>query len=153
MIFKYLFFFISWFNKKCDFGGGTDEYCYYGASAFVGLSMAVLIYGVIDIACILLITNVNEYNSVSTIMYMLIPVMVLLSFFYYRQNNRWDKIYKEIHSSLLSKKVKYGMYCLLYILFAFGLWFICGDIIRELKTQRGPSYTKDIIEALNLTYW
>ena len=153
MIFKYLFFFVSWFNKKCDFLGGGDEYCYYGASAFVGISIAVLFYGVVDIICIMLIPNISAYNSVSNVMYTFIPVAVLLSFFYFRHNGRWDNIYEEIQKSQSSQKIKYGVYCILFILFAFGLWFICGDVVRELKTQKGPLYTKGIIDFFNLTYW
>ena len=52
MIYKFLFYFISWFNKKVDPLGGTDEYCYYAASALVGFTMAIGLNVIVNAVCI-----------------------------------------------------------------------------------------------------
>ena len=152
MIYKYLFYFISWFNKKVDILGGIDEYCYYAASALVGMTMSVSLYAVVN--CFIIVFQSNEtYRVVSTVMDIFCLIMSLLSFFYFRHKGRWDMIYKEIQHSSLSQKYKYGFYCLLYVLLSYGLWFLSDDVIRVLNTGNGLSLAIKIVGLLNRTDW
>jgi hypothetical protein len=153
MIYKFLFYFISWFNKKVDLLGGTDEYCYYAASALVGWTMAVGLYAIINVVCIVFIQSNSVYRVISNIMDILCIITSLLSFLYFRHNGRWNNIYKEIQHSSISQKYRYGFYCLLYVLFSYGLWFLSDDMIKVLNTGNGLSFAIRIVDSLNLAYW
>lgn len=152
MIYKYIFFFISWLNKKIDPLGGTDEYCYYAASALVGMTIAVNIYVVVDIINILFARNMFLMGTVSTIMDVFIIVMSLSSFIYFKHNGRWGIVYDSILQSSSRQKIRYGICCLLYLLIVYGLWFLCNDIIRVLNTGDGITLAKRIVISLNSAY-
>ena len=153
MVYKYLFYFISWFNKKIDILKGTDEYCYYAASALVGMTIAVNLYAVINVVSIVIIRSRSVYGVLSNAMDVFFVILSLLSFLYFRHNGRWGIIYKEIQRSSILQKHRYGIYCLLYVLFAYGLWFFSNEIIRELITGKGSLLAKNIVETLNLNHW
>ena len=107
MLNKYLFYYISWFNKKVDlFGGGTDEYCYYGPSILVGMTLAIILYTVINVFSIFFIRNYDVYEIVSNIMFIFCCMMGLISFLYFKRNNRWEIIYKEIQNKSISLKCR-----------------------------------------------
>ena len=153
MVYKFLFYFISWFNKRIDLHGGTDEYCFYAASALVGMTIAVSLYAVINIACIVFFRSSSVYSIVSNVMDVLCFVLSFLSFLYFRRNGRWDIIYGETQQTSSSQKSRYGIYCILYVLSAYGLWFFSNGIIRVLNTGDGSSMAIIIVEILNLTHW
>jgi len=152
MIYKFLFYFISWFNKKVDLLGGTDEYCYYAASALVGWTAAVGLYAIVNVVCIVFIHNNSVYGVISTIMDILCLIMCLLSFLYFRHDGRWNKIYTEIQHSPTTQKYRYGFYCLLFVVVSYGLWFLSNDVIRVLNTGNGLSFAIKIVDLLNLAY-
>jgi hypothetical protein len=152
MVFKYFFYFISWFNKKVDILGGTDEYCYYAASALVGMTMSVGLYAVVN--CFIIFTQSSgTYRVVSTVMDILCIIMSLLSFVFFRHNGRWDKIYREVQYSSSFQKYRYGFYCFVYVMLSYGLWFLSNDVIRVLKTGDGSSVAVKIVDLLGLTSW
>ena len=153
MVYKYLFYFISWFNKKIDILRGTDEYCYYAASALVGMTIAVSLYAAINVVSIVIIRSKCVYEVLSIVMDVFCLILSLLSFLYFRHNSRWEIIYKEIQQSAISHKYRYGICCLLYVLITYGLWFFSNDIIRELITGEGSLVVKKIVEILNITHW
>ena len=154
MLNKYLFYYISWFNKKVDlFGGGTDEYCYYGPSILVGMTLAVILYTVINVFSIFFIRNYDVYEIVSNIMFIFCCMMGLISFLYFKHNNRWEIIYKEIQNKSTSLKCRYGIYSLLYVFSVYGLFFFSNDVIRVLNTGEGLSLAKSIVNTLNIAYW
>lgn len=153
MIYKYLFYFISWFNKKVDILKGTDEYCYYAASALVGLTLAVNLYIVMNIFSIVLLKSNDTYRTISLVMDIICFIMSIITFLYFRHNNRWEIIYKEIRQSFSAKKKIYGIRCLLYVLLTYGLWFFTNDVIRVLKTGDGMSFAIKIANLMNLTNW
>ena len=76
-----------------------------------------------------------------------------LSFFYFRDGGRWSFVYEEIRQRPKPEKIKYFVLCLVYVVFTYGLFFLCNDVIRELKTRRGAEFAERIVEHLNLTYW
>lgn len=153
MIYKFLFYFISWFNKKVDLLGGTDEYCYYAASALVGWTTAVGLYAIVNVVCIVFVPNSSVYGVVSTIMDILCLIMSLLSFLYFRHDGRWNNVYTEIQYSSISQKYRYGFYCLLYVVLSYGLWLLSNDVIRVLNSDNELSFAIKIVDMLNLTYW
>ena len=153
MIYKFLFYYISWFNKKVDILKGVDEYCYYAASALVGMTLAVSLYAVVNVFSIAFFQSHEVYGVVSNVMDILCLVLSLLSFLFFRHHNRWAIIYDEIHHSPNGKKSRYGILCLLYVLSAYGIWFFSNDIIRVLNTGNGSSVAIKTVELFNLTYW
>lgn len=153
MINKFLFFYISWFNKKVDIFEGQDEYCYYAASALVGMTMAVCLYVVVNVVSIAIIKENEVYRIVSQVMNILCIIFSLLSFLYFMHNGRWSNIYEEIHHTPNPQKYQYGVRCILYVFVSYGLWFFSNDIIRVLNTGDGPSIAIKTVEMLNLTYW
>lgn len=152
MIYKFLFYAVSWFNKKVDILGGSDEYCYYAASALVGITMAVSLYAVINLVSIVFL-GANEYRVISDVMGKFCFIMGLLSFLYFRHKGRWNIIYNELHCLSISQKYRYGFYCLLNILLSYGLLFLSNDIIRVLNTGDGMSFAIKIVDLLGLAYW
>jgi len=153
MIYKFLFYFISWFNKKVDILGGDDEYCYYAASALVGWTMAVGLYVIVNVVCIVFIQNNSVYRAISRFMDILCLMMSVLSFLYFRHDGRWNNVYTEIQYSSISQKYRYGFYCLLYVVLSYGLWFLSNDVIRVLNSDNELSFAIKIVDMLNLTYW
>ena len=119
---------------------GKDEYCYYAASTLVGLTMAVGIYALFNAACIVFFWNSHLYKTLSLAMDIFCLIMSVASFLYYRSNGRWHTVYKEILHSSISKKQCYGVFCLIYLLLTYGLWFLTNDIIRALNTGQIPRY-------------
>lgn len=153
MVNKFLFYYISRFNKKVDILKGTDEYCYYAASALVGMTLAVSLYAVVNVACIVISRGNEVYGVLSNVMDILCLIMSLLSFLYFRHNGRWSDVYEEIQNSPYSQKCRYGVYCILYVLSAYGLWFFSNDIIRVLTVGNGSSIAIKTVEMLSLTHW
>lgn len=152
MIYKFLFYYISWFNKKIDIHKGVDEYCYYAASALVGMTLAVSLYAVVNIVSLAVFRNHEVYEVVSNVMDILCLLISLLSFLYYKHKNRWTTIYEEIQGLPNSQKYRYGIFCILYVLCAYGMWFFSNDIIRVLNTGDGPSAAIKAVEIFNLTW-
>lgn len=153
MLNKYFFYFFSWFNKKVDIFGGVDEYCYYAPSVFVGFNLAVILYTVINVVSIVFIQSHEVYSIVTEVMDFLSVIMCITSFLYFRHNNKWNVIYKEIQNKSISQKYRYGFNCLLYIVLIYGLWFFSNDIIRVLNTGEGSSLAIYTVNVFNLTYW
>mgnify|MGYP003323532898 CR=1 FL=1 len=153
MVNKFLFYYISWFNKKVDILKGTDEYCYYAASALVGMTLAVSLYAVVNVVSIAIFRDNEVYGILSNVMDVLCFMMSLLSFLYYRHQGRWSNVYEEIQNSPNSQKIRFGIYCLLYVLFAYGIWFFSNDIIRVLNTGSGLSIAIKTVEMFDLTLW
>ena len=151
MIYKYLFYFPAYIHKKCDSLMGVDPYI---ASYFlVGFTIAVNIFVVFDIVGILFVQSVAVYGIVCKSMLIIGFVMIALSYLYFKHNDRRDKIYDEIHQSPKCKKTRYGIYTLIYLVFSYGLWFVCSDIVCVLRNGSGLSYAENIVDVLNLTYW
>lgn len=153
MVNKFLFYYISWFNKKVDILKGADEYCYYAASALVGMTLAVGLYALVNVASIAIFRSNEMYGILSNVMDILCLIMSLLSFLYFRHNGRWSNVYEEIQNSPNSQKYRYGIYCLLYVLSAYGIWFFSNDIIRVINIGNGSSIAIKTVEMFNLTHW
>ena len=148
MIYKYLFFFFSYLEKKCNTLGDP----YIAAYIFIGFTIAVNLFVVGDIVCILFMSDAFFADYWMKAMYIIGFAMVICSYFYFRHNNRRDKIYDEIHQSAQCKKIKYGIYCLLYVILSYGLWFVCNDVMCVLRKGSGLLYAESIVESLKLTY-
>lgn len=149
MLYKFLFFFFSYLEKKCYTVGDP----YISAYILVGFTLAVNLFVAGDIACIFLIRNAAVDDIWMKAWYFIAFVMVVLSYLYFRHDNRRDKIFSEILHSTTHKKIRYGVLCLLYVVFSYGLWFVCNDIMGVLGNGAGLSYAENIVETLKLTYW
>ncbi len=153
MVNNYLFYYISWFNKKTDPLKGFDEYCYYAAAALVGWTLAVCLYAVVNVVCIAVLQSKETYGVISNVMSIICFIFSLLSFLYYRYRGRWDIIYEKLQHSQKSQKIRYGFICILYVLSAYGTWFFTNDIIRVLISGNGTSMAIKTVETLQLTNW
>lgn len=149
MIYKHLFFFFSYLEKKCKTQGDP----YISAYIFIGFTLSINLFVVGDIMCIFVMRDAFFADKWTKAMYFIGFAMVIFSYFYFRHDNRRDKIYDEIHQSARCKKIRYGIYCLLYVVFSYGLWFVCNDIMCVLRNGSGLLYAEGIVETLKLTYW
>lgn len=149
MIYKYLFFFFSYLERKCKTLGDS----YISAYIFIGFTIAVNIFVAGDILCIFFMRDTFFADRWMKAMPFIGFAIIFFSFFYFRHNNRRDKIYDEIRQASRCKKIRYGIYCLLYMTFSYGLWFVCNDILCVLKNGSGLSYAEDIVETLKQMYW
>lgn len=149
MLYKYLFYFCSYLEKKYDKFGGDP---YISSYILVGVILSTNVFITLDIACIL-IQSVDFDNIIVNSMPFFGVMMIALSYLYYRHNNRRETIFDEIHQATIGKKIKYGIICLVYVVISFGLWFVCNDIICVLRNGNGLTYAEIIVAALHLTYW
>lgn len=150
MLYKYLFYFCAYFEKKYDRLGGDP---YISSYIIVGLTIAVNIFVILDVACILFAQNTVVGEMMINSMLIFGIATIILSYLYFRRNNRRDEIFEEINQSPKREKIKYGIYCLFYLLLSYGLWFMSNDIMCVLKKGYGLTYAENIVHALNLAYW
>ncbi len=150
MLYKYLFYFCAYLEKKYDGFGGDP---YISSYIIVGIMMSANIFVLLDLACIFFVQRVDFNDIVVNSMLLFGLVMIALSYLFYRYNNRREIIFEEIHQTPIGEKIKYGIFCLLYVVISLGLWFICNDIICVLRNGDGLTYAENIVAALHLTYW
>lgn len=151
MIYKYLFYFFSWLEKKCDIFESSDHYV---TSYFiVGLTIAANIFLMINVFFIFFVHSPSVYDLFLKAMPILIFVPIVLSALFFKHNNRRDIIYAEVDQAPTRNKVKYGIYCFFYFILSFGMWFMSNDIIHVLKYGYGLSYAENIVRTLHLVYW
>ena len=149
MLYKYLFYFCAYFEKKYDRFGGDP---YISSYIIVGLTIAANIFVILDVVCILFVQNDVVGEMIINSMLIFCIGTIILSYLYFRRKNRRNEIYEEIHQSPKRKKIKYGIYCFLYLMISYGMWFVCNDIICVLRKGHGLTYAENIVSALNLTY-
>lgn len=149
MLYKYLFYFCAYFEKKYDRFGGDP---YISSYIIVGLTIAANIFVILDVVCILFAQNDVVGELIINSMLIFCIGTIILSYLYFRRKNRRNEIYEEIHQSPKRKKIKYGIYCFLYLMISYGMWFVCNDIICVLRKGHGLTYAENIVSALNLTY-
>ena len=153
MIFKFIFYFISYIHKKIDISFGQDHSCYWAGSILAGMTIATSIYVIVEILCILFSPQLGKYLVLSCAMDYFSYALILYIFFYFKKRNKWVDIYNEIQLSDRNKKIRYAVICLLFIVCINALFFICNDIICELNTQHGTNYANIIVSFLHLRYW
>lgn len=150
MLYKYLFYFCAYFEKKYDRFGGDP---YISSYIIVGLTIAANIFVILDVVCILFAQNDVVGELIINSMLIFCIGTIILSYLYFRRKNRRNEIYEEIHQSpKRKKKSKYGIYCFLYLMISYGMWVVCNDIICVLRKGHGLTYAENIVSALNLTY-
>lgn len=149
MLYKYLFFFFSYLEKKYDPVGDP----YTPAYILMGLTFSINLFVAVDITCILFFQNNVLGDAWMKTSIIIGAVMMILSTLYYKHNNRGDKIYNEVCQSTTRQKFRYGLLCLFYVVLSYGLWFACNDVMHVLKKGSGLSYAESIVETLKLTYW
>ena len=149
MLYKYLFFFSSYLEKKYDPIGDP----YTPAYAVVSGTITVNVCFIVNIVCILFIKDDDFFDKWMGIVLYLMGIMYILSTLYFRYHGRRNKIYEEIRQTTARQKIRYGIWCLLYVILSFGLWFASNDVINVLGDGPKPSYAKKIVEVLNLSRW
>lgn len=150
MLYKYLFYFCAFLEKRYDRFGGDP---YISSYIIVGLTIAVNIFVILDVVCILFVQSSVVDEMIINSMLILGIGTIILSYCFFRRNNIRDEIFEEIHQSPKRKKIKYGIYCFFYLILSYGLWFACNDIICVLRKGYGLTYAENIVATLNLTYW
>ncbi len=149
MIYRFLFYFSSYLEKKYDVLRTSDPYI--SSYIIVGFTIAVNIFVIFQIAWCLFIKNIIVMEIAYKLMYVLIIAMIIFSYLHFKNENRRDEIYNEIHQYSAKWKFKYGLYCLLYLVISYGSWFICNDIVCVLRNGYGNRYATEIVNMLNLT--
>ena len=127
MLYKSLFFFSSYLEKKYSLFRCGDHYI--PSYIIVGFTIAVNLFVTADVVCILFLQSRVVADIIIYSMYLVGFAMIVISYLFFRQNNRRDTIFEEVSKLPASKKIKYGVCCFLYIVFSYGLWFVCNDIM------------------------
>ena len=149
MFYKYLFFFSSYLEKKYDPIGDP----YIPAYMIVSETITFNFFLMVNIVFILLIQDDELFHKWMGITPYIGVATFVLAAMYFRRNGRRDKIYEEVRQTSTRKKIRYGIWCLLYVVLSFGLWIITNDVIHVLGNGPKLSYAKKIVEVLSLSCW
>lgn len=156
MLYKYLFYFITFCLKKTGISSDGEFWLWLGAtwaSAIIGLTIALNLHEALECIGIVWLPNFGKFLVRTRVMVYFDTSAAVLSFFYFSAGDRWTCVYEEIRQRPKDEKIRYFVLCLVYVVFTYGLFFLCSDVIRELNTQCGAEFAERIVEILNLTYW
>ena len=151
MIYKFLFFFFSYIEKKYSLFEYGDHYI--SSYIIVGFTIAVNLFVIADVVCIFFLRSSVVAELINNTMLIVGFAMIVISYLYFKKNNRRDTVYEEIGQLPMRKKIKYGVYGFLYIVLSYGLWFVCNDIMCVLKTGYGLTYAEKLVQVLDIRHW
>ena len=130
MIYKYLFYSVSYVIKKYDRWWNVGEMYFIGGGMIVGMTIATTVFVCINVFEILL-----QRNLLHNMKYFLSLFPLLLGLFVticLGINNRHERIYNEVRNMNLQKKKKYKVLNILHLILIWGLFFSFGKIIRDM---------------------
>ena len=130
MLYKYLFYSVSYITKKYDHLWKVEEMYFIGGGLTVGLTIGISIFNLIDIVGILfyhpLLISYIKYTKY-------LPLILGLSItIYLGMNGRHEKIYNEVKNMNPQRKRIYKVLNIIHIVVVYGLMFILGDIVRDI---------------------
>jgi len=150
MLYKYLFYSASYVVKKYDrIWEVKDMYFAWGAG-FVGAFIALTIMNIMDIVGIF-IYRPMIWSNYKILIYLPITLGII-SFIYFGYKRRCDIVYEEIKNMDKRKKKIYKILNITHILFTLSIYFLTGDIVRELNCHDGPSHAVYLIRVLGIEY-
>ena len=130
MLYKYLFYSVSYVTQKYDYLWKVEEMYFIGGGMIVGMTIGISIISLIKIVGILfyhpLLTQHIKYT------WFLPLILGLLITIYLGIKNRHEKIYDEVKNMNPRRKRVYKILNIIHVVFVYGLFFKLSDIIRGI---------------------
>ena len=148
MIYKYLFYSISFLVKKYDRFWNVGNTYFIGGAMLVGIMIAITTLNLLNILGIFFY-NPLIWSNYYVLAYL--PIMFgLSSVIYFGYKRRCDRVFDEILKMDLQKKIKYKIINVVHVVIVWGIYFMLGDIVREIYFHDGPSYAAFLVRILCL---
>lgn len=120
MLYKYLFYSVSYVIKKYDNIWNVGEAYYVTGSAIVGIIIAATILGVMDLLGIIFCNKVI-WSQWGVLAYLPL-VFAILSIFYFGFHKRHERIYEEMATMDLKRKRTYKILNIIHIVVVNGIY-------------------------------
>jgi len=147
-IHNFIFYSVNKWNKKIMHLSGFVDPSFYPGCMIVALVIIIPISFISAIAGFYFDVKYLWYNYPFTA---IIPLPIsLIIYFYYGYKKRYLKIYDIFINMEIIKKRRLKLFSILYLIFVFCIFFIFGDIARELNGGEGAFYTDFFIKLLGL---
>ena len=134
MLYKYLFYSVSYLIKKYDylwaFWGDTKDIYYLWGAMIVGAIIAFSILSLLDIIGIIFLKQAL-WCQFYVLAYLPISLGVL-SLLIFRYKKRYDKIYEEVKNMDKKKKKTYKILNIIHIILVVGLYLSIKDIFYAI---------------------
>jgi len=128
MIYKYLFYSVSYIVKKYDSFWKVGETYYVGGGMMVGMVVSLSIVNILDVSAALLHNErfILIYPSVKYL-----PLILGLAVtVYLGVGKRHEKIYSEVERLGKYKKTLYKILNIIHLIIVFGLFFNMTPILK-----------------------
>ena len=150
MLYKYLFYSASYVVKKYDRIWNVGDMYFTWGAGFVGAFIAFTIMNIMSIIG-LFIYRPMIWSNYKILSYLPITLGII-SFIYFGYKRRCDTVYEGIKNMDKRKKKIYKILNITHILFTLSIYFLTGDIVRELNCHDGPSHAVYLIRVLGIEY-
>ena len=148
MLYKYLFYSASYVVKKYDRIWNVGDMYFTWGTGFVGAFIAFTIMNIMSIIG-LFIYRPMIWSNYKILSYLPITLGII-SFIYFGYKRRCDTVYEGIKNMDKRKKKIYKILNITHILFTLSIYFLTGDIVRELNCHDGPSHAVYLIRVLGI---
>ena len=129
MLYKYLFYGVSYYVKKYDNLWNVGETYYVGGAIFVGMAIDTLIFDIYSLLGILWKPELLDCNF--TLWGKILPLIIpLASAIYLGVTGKHSKIYDEVANMEPKKKKIYKVLNIVHLLVFYGFMSISSDYIR-----------------------
>ena len=143
MLYKYLFYSVSYIIRKYDRFWKVGDTYFVGGAGMVGCFIALTIMSTMSIVGFF-IYRPMIWSNYKILIYLPIT-LVIISCIYFGYKRRCDRVYEEIKNMDKRKKKIYKVLNITHILFILSIYFLTGDIARELNCHDGPSHAVYLI--------
>lgn len=150
MLYKYLFYSASYVVKKYDRIWKVEDMYFIWGAGFVGYFIALTIMNIMDIVGIF-IYRPMIWSNYKILIYLPITLGII-SCIYFGYKRRCDTVYEKIKNMDKRKKKIYKILNITHILFTLSIYFLTGDIVRELNCHDGPSHAVYLIRVLGIEW-
>ncbi|MCL2132150.1 MAG: hypothetical protein FWH36_06855 [Lentimicrobiaceae bacterium] len=130
MLYKYLFYSVSYLVKKYDHLWNVGDTYYVGGAMAIGLTIGTCILNLLDIIGIFFLTQMlwHQFDLLSYL-----PLLLgLLFVFIFGYKKRHIKIYEEVKNMDLNRKKKYKILNIIHIFLVWGLFFNMKSIFEAI---------------------
>lgn len=148
MLYKYLFYSISYLIKKYDRYWNVGEIYFFTGAIVVGVIIATSILVILDLIGIFF-NQVFIWQNYLLLAY-LPAAFGFSSAFFFGYKKRHEKIYESVKNMPRKKKRIYSVLNILHIIIVVFIYLSLGNIIREINLREGASYATFLIELLGI---
>ncbi len=135
MIYKYLFYGVSYYVKKYDHLWHVEETYFYNAGLVVGLTIAFSIINIIRLYAIFYDHSLLMAHRPTWVIVGFPVFCAALSNLYFGRKRRCDKVYKEVKNMDKKKKKVYKILNLVHVIVVWCTFFILSDVIRNILAR------------------